>query len=159
MWGLRNPTAVTPCSLVDKYKRFGETCYFQLQSKNNTLWKDARDLSKTSVCVQQNTGCQVPAQSYLYALLPSNSAFCYPNLSVSDFQTNETWNVNAQNFIIKWKSTALKQSQQKAHLAVHRTSGLKGNETNKEPVFSSLAQWQNIYLSAYNVFHITTLSG
>jgi len=120
---------------------------------------DAIDLSETFVYVQQNVGCHVPAQSYLHVLVTSNSAFCYPNLSVSDFQTNGTWNVNAQNFIIKWKSTTLKQSQHKAHLAVHRTSGLKGNETNAQPVFPSLALWQNNYLSAYNVFHITTLSG
>jgi len=81
--------AVTPCSLVDKYKRFGETCYLHLPGKNTTLWKDAIDLSETFVYVQQNAGCHVPAQSYLHVLLPSNSAFCYPNFSMSEFQTNK----------------------------------------------------------------------
>jgi hypothetical protein len=81
---------MTSCSLVDKYNRFGETCYLQLQGKNSTLWMDAIDLSETFVYAQQNVGCHVPAQSYLHVLLTSNSAFCYPVLSVSDLQTNET---------------------------------------------------------------------
>jgi hypothetical protein len=62
----------------------------------------------------------------------------------------------------KWKKkkiTAPKQSNQKAHLAVHRTSGLKGTETTTQPVLPSLALWQNTYLSAYNVYHITIFSG
>ena len=150
---------MTPCSLVDKYKHFGETCYRQLKGKNNTLWEDAEYLSETFVYVQQNAGCHVPAQSYLHTLLTSNSAFLLSKPFCVRRSDKRNVKCECAEFHHKVKKHSIKQSQYKAYLAVHRTSGLKGNETNTEPVFPSLALWQNIYLSTYNALHITTLSG
>lgn len=135
-------------------RREPSSCRVETIHSGTMQWTSLK-LSSLSNKIQNVTS----QHSYFHVLLTSNSAFCYPNLSASDFQTNETWKVNTQNFITKWKSTALKQSQYMVHLAVHRTSGSKGNKTNTEPVFPSLALWQRIYSSGFNVFHVTTLSG